>query len=75
MTSLVFETFRRSITPQVELGYADWLRSEFYLHDGRATSLDEAVLLHGGEAQAARDGFVALSSTERDAVVAFLKSL
>ena len=48
---------------------------EFYLHDGRATSLDEAVLLHGGEAQAARDGFAAMSSTERDAVVAFLKSL
>ncbi|MBT3342030.1 MAG: thiol oxidoreductase [Gemmatimonadetes bacterium] len=48
---------------------------EFYLHDGRATTLEEAVTLHGGEAQASRDGFVALSAAERAAVISFLRSL
>ncbi|MFD1883718.1 di-heme oxidoredictase family protein [Paracoccus pacificus] len=48
---------------------------ENYLHDGRATSILEAVLWHGGEAQAARDRVVALSKTDRDALIAFLESL
>jgi CxxC motif-containing protein (DUF1111 family) len=47
----------------------------FFLHDGRARNLTEAVLWHGGEAQAARDGFAALDGAERDALVAFLESL
>ncbi|MGZ9809895.1 di-heme oxidoreductase family protein [Pseudoroseicyclus sp. H15] len=46
-----------------------------YLHDGRAASLLEAVLWHGGEAQAARDRVVELSPDDRDALVAFLESL
>jgi len=46
-----------------------------YLHDGRARTLAEAILWHGGEAQHARDGFAALSSGERDALLAFLTSL
>ena len=48
---------------------------EFYLHDGRATSLDDAIRAHGGEAQAARDEYAALGTAERDAVIAFLRSL
>lgn len=47
----------------------------FFLHDGRARNLEEAILWHGGEAQAARDGFVALEKRERDALVAFLETL
>jgi CxxC motif-containing protein (DUF1111 family) len=47
----------------------------FYLHDGRARSLTEAILWHGGEAQAARDAFKALPKTERDALLRFLESL
>jgi CxxC motif-containing protein (DUF1111 family) len=47
----------------------------FFLHDGRAATLDEAILLHGGEAQAARDGFAALSGDSRQAIIAFLESL
>lgn len=47
----------------------------FFLHDGRARSLTEAVLWHGGEAQAARDAFAALPKTKRDALIAFLESL
>ena len=46
-----------------------------YLHDGRAATLLEAVLWHGGEAQAVKDRVVALSAADRAALVAFLKSL
>lgn len=46
-----------------------------FLHDGRARTLLEAVLWHGGEAQAARAAVLALSSTEREALLAFLGSL
>ncbi len=46
-----------------------------FLHDGRATSIEEAILWHGGEAQASRDGFVALSETDRERLLLFLKSL
>jgi CxxC motif-containing protein (DUF1111 family) len=47
----------------------------YFLHDGRARNLTEAILWHGGEAQAARDAFAALSKDDRDAVLAFLNSL
>ena len=46
-----------------------------YLHDGRARSLTEAILWHDGEAAKARQRFAQLSKTDRDAVLAFLKSL
>jgi CxxC motif-containing protein (DUF1111 family) len=46
-----------------------------YLHDGRARSLTEAVMWHGGEAEIARQRFAALPRGERDALLAFLKSL
>jgi CxxC motif-containing protein (DUF1111 family) len=46
-----------------------------YLHDGRARSLLEAVLWHGGEAQAARDRVVDLSTEERAALIHYLESL
>jgi CxxC motif-containing protein (DUF1111 family) len=46
-----------------------------FLHDGRARSLMEAILWHGGEAQAARDAVVALPKPDRDALIAFLESL
>lgn len=46
-----------------------------YLHDGRARSLEEAVLWHGGEAQEARAKFTASSAGERRALLAFLASL
>jgi CxxC motif-containing protein (DUF1111 family) len=46
-----------------------------YLHDGRARTLTEAILWHGGEAQAARDAFVAMERHQREALLAFLQSL
>lgn len=48
---------------------------ENYLHDGRARTLLEAVLWHGGEAQASKLKVMALSHGHRDALLAFLKSL
>ena len=47
----------------------------FLLHDGRARNAEEAILHHGGEAQASRDGFVALASADRQALLRFLESL
>jgi CxxC motif-containing protein (DUF1111 family) len=58
-----------------------------WLHDGRAGTLEEAVLLHGedqpppagdpgrSEAQEARDAFKALPAAERQALLIFLRSL
>ncbi len=47
----------------------------FFLHDGRARSIEEAILWHGGEAQRARDRFMRLNARERAALIAFVKSL
>lgn len=45
------------------------------LHDGRARNLLEAVLWHGGEAQAARDHVLTFDAEQRAALLAFLNSL
>jgi CxxC motif-containing protein (DUF1111 family) len=47
----------------------------FYLHDGRAASLEEAIELHGGEGSLSRDAFLALSAEGRARLVRFLRSL
>ncbi len=47
----------------------------FFLHDGRARNLEEAILWHGGEAEAAREMYRGMNAGEREAVLAFLKSL
>ncbi|CAH0525599.1 di-heme oxidoredictase family protein [Vibrio hippocampi] len=46
-----------------------------FLHDGRARNLTEAILWHAGEAQSAKQAVLAMSKTERDALIAFLNSL
>ncbi len=46
-----------------------------FLHNGRATLISEAILAHGGEAQASRDAFANLPDDDRAAVVEFLKTL
>lgn len=48
---------------------------EFYLHDGRARSVEEAILWHGGEGESARDAFVNLTSSQRAQLLQFLESL
>ncbi len=47
----------------------------FFLHDGRARNLTEAIVWHGGEAQRARDAFVALPREDRRRLLAFVNSL
>lgn len=46
-----------------------------FLHDGRARGLLEAILWHGGEAEAAKERVVAMTREERAALLAFLNSL
>lgn len=46
-----------------------------FLHDGRARNLLEAVLWHGGEAEAARQRVLDFNAEQRDALLAFLNSL
>ncbi len=47
----------------------------YFLHDGRARNLLEAILWHGGEAQSARDQVVEMPPEDRAALIRFLESL
>ena len=47
----------------------------YYLHDGRARTIVEAVMWHGGEAEASKAYFSHLPKSDRDAVLKFLNSL
>ncbi len=61
------------------IGYTEWVAGRNgkvgYLHDGRARTLTEAILWHGGEATASRQRFEALSTADREALLLFLGSL
>ena len=46
-----------------------------YLHDGRAHTLAEAILMHGGEAASSRTAYSALSDMQRDDILEFLRHL
>jgi len=46
-----------------------------FLHDGRARNLEEAILWHGGEAEAAKQFYMSLEKENREALLAFLNSL
>lgn len=46
-----------------------------YLHDGRARSVEEAILWHGGEAAAAQGRFRAASKQDRNDLLEFLRHL
>lgn len=46
-----------------------------FLHDGRARNLEEAVLWHGGEAEASKENFRMMSAEERTQLILFVKSL
>ena len=50
-------------------------RHTYFLHDGRARNLAEAILWHGGEAEAAKEYFRRLSRDDREALLQFLRSL
>lgn len=46
-----------------------------FLHDGRARTLEEAILFHDGQGAGARDAFLALRPNDQADLIAFLKSL
>jgi len=46
-----------------------------YLHDGRAFTLHEAIMMHGGEAESVRSTYAALSAERKNQILAFLKTL
>jgi CxxC motif-containing protein (DUF1111 family) len=46
-----------------------------FLHDGRARSLTEAILWHGGEGERSAQAFRAMTTDQRDALLAYLESL
>lgn len=47
----------------------------FLMHDGRAKSIDEAILLHGGEAMQTKQKYLQLTADEKRRLIAFLESL
>lgn len=79
---------RHDMGPELAESFGSALDSEFntarlwgvadtapYLHDGRAMTLHEAIMMHGGEAEAVRDDFAALVKDDQQAVIAFLRTL
>ena len=64
-------------------GAADFLTENLWgggstapcLHDGRATTLTEAILAHGGEGRPSRQDFLRLSQSDQKAIVTFIDSL
>jgi CxxC motif-containing protein (DUF1111 family) len=46
-----------------------------YMHDGRARTLEEAILWHGGEAALSRFLFLESASDAQSTLIAFLRSL
>jgi CxxC motif-containing protein (DUF1111 family) len=47
----------------------------FLLHDGRAKSIEDAIILHGGEAQTIKNNFLQLTAGEKEKLIKFLESL
>ncbi len=47
----------------------------YFLHDGRARNLLEAILWHGGEAESSREAVIAMPPADRAALITFLESL
>ncbi|HEY7877363.1 MAG TPA: di-heme oxidoredictase family protein [Gemmatimonadaceae bacterium] len=46
-----------------------------YLHDGRAKTIEQAILMHGGQANMSRERFNRLSPAQRAAILAYVGSL
>lgn len=49
--------------------------SYYLMHDGRATTIDAAILLHGGEAEKIKDRYTALPEQDKQVLIKFLESL
>ena len=89
MVPLFADLKRHDMGPELAESFGEELAAQFttarlwgvadtapYLHDGRALTLTEAIVFHGGEAQAARDAFVqTLDDEEKADLLVFLRSL
>ncbi|MCB0317335.1 MAG: thiol oxidoreductase, partial [Bdellovibrionales bacterium] len=64
-------------TPLWGLGFVGTIGKvkQHYLHDGRARTIEEAILWHGGEAKSSQEKFKNLEKTDRINLIQFLKSL
>jgi CxxC motif-containing protein (DUF1111 family) len=71
------KTYEWKTPPLWGLGLAKFSQGGgyFLLHDGRARSILEAIVLHGGEAAASREAFEALTDQEQKKLIRFLESL
>lgn len=47
----------------------------FLMHDGRARTIHEAIMLHGGEAEQSKEAFTQLTDTDKQQLIKFLESL
>jgi CxxC motif-containing protein (DUF1111 family) len=50
-------------------------RKSYFLHDGRAVSIEQAISFHGGEASNSRNSFNNLSNSDKEKLLKFLDSL
>lgn len=57
------------------IGFRGSIADHRLLHDGRAANIDEAILWHGGEAQASRDAYLALPVSEKLKLTSFVLTL
>jgi len=57
------------------LGGTSQGRKSFFLHDGRAKTIEEAISFHGGEASNSRENFYNLSQADKQKLMKFLESL
>ncbi len=64
-------------TPLWGLGLAERAQggTPFYMHDGRAKTLRDAIRLHGGEGSRSRAAFNALTAAQQEQLLAYLRSL
>jgi len=46
-----------------------------FLHDGRATSVEDAILAHDGEARGSAEAFRALAAADRQALIEYVEAL
>lgn len=71
------KTYEWKTPPLWGLGLSKYSQggSYFLMHDGRATSIEDAILLHGGEAAASKNQYQALGQSEKDKLIKFLESL
>jgi CxxC motif-containing protein (DUF1111 family) len=61
--------------PLWSLGLVEATEGSRFLHDGRAATIEEAILWHGGEGLSAKNNFEALSNADKENILSFLRSI